>query len=148
MPDTKYGKDIFNFDNIEKYNTFADKKYTNSGSFSNIPSKLYEDFTIENDYIILVLRVKNNGTNTYIFENDVFTDTAKGFFLGTLNASRKYLIDDIKSIIISDHKMTLIMDNLNFYSFEIGILIDPKFNERGSITLTKFIQMISGSTST
>ena len=147
MPDTKYGNDIFNFDDIRSYNNYADKKYKNSYSFSTINPKYYKDFNIDNDYIIIVLLVKNNGTNTYVFENDIFKESSKGFFLGTLNFSRKYLIESIKSITIIEHKLTLVIDNLNFSSFEIGILIDPKFNERGSITLDRFINMVSASSS-
>ena len=134
---------ILFFSDMNRYNSYADKKYTKSSSYTGVDPELLAPFTEENGYKILVVLVRNNGTNHYTFQHDIFSKDAKGFFLGTLNYSREYLVPDISSIEMSDGEMTLTIDNLKFRSFEIGILVDPIFNTRGSETLTKVLAMLS-----
>lgn len=137
------GSIIRTFDNIGDYNLYVDKKYKYPSSFSNIDPELYKRFTKNNGYLIVVLLVTNKNSTSYTFTNEIFTDKCKGFFLGTLNASRKYLIDGIDSISIENEKLIIDISNQNFSSFEIGILIDTKFSERGGKTLVDFLKMMS-----
>lgn len=135
--------DIYSFTDIEEYNTYVQRKYANPNPI--IPNQeASATFTMDNDFIILSVVVKHSNLidGKIAIENDIFHATDKGFILGTLNNDRSYLMERILRVVIEDGKLTMLVDSENFKSFEVGILIDPKFDERGPLTITQFLSML------
>lgn len=135
--------DIYSFTDIEEYNSYVQRKYSNPNPIiSN--QEASSTFTMDNDFIILSVVVKHSNLvdGKITIENDIFHATDKGFILGTLNNDRSYLMERILRVVIEDGKILMLVDNVNFKSFEVGILIDPKFDERGPITITQFLSML------
>lgn len=135
--------DIYSFTDIEEYNSYVQRKYSNPNPI--IPNQeASTTFTMDNDFIILSVVVKHSNLidGKIAIENDIFHTTDKGFILGTLNNDRSYLMERILRVVIEDGKLTMLVDSENFKSFEVGILIDPKFDERGPLTITQFLSML------
>lgn len=136
--------DIYSFTDIVEYNSYVQRKYTNPNLVNTFDPEISATFSSENGYTILSVVVKRNNAvdGKITIENEIFHNTDKGFILGTLNNDRSYLMERILRVVIEDGKLTMLVDSENFKSFEVGILIDPKFDERGPLTITQFLSML------
>lgn len=134
------------FDSIEEYNIYAKKKYTNPLVFENSDPEIIDSFTKENGYIILSILIRKKdliNNEDYTLANNIFKSDDKGFVLGPLNNSRYYLIEKIEKLVLDNGRISFSISNTNFKSFELGLLIDPNFDERGSETMINFLAMLS-----
>lgn len=136
---------ITSFSDINEYNSYTKNKYANPSILKDINSDIIEKFTRDNGYQLVSIVIKRNKSSLfeYVVENDIFRATDKGFVIGTLNKSRSYLLEKILKLVIEDGRLVLLIDNTDFKSFELGLLIDKKFPERGSDTMINFLTMIT-----
>ena len=136
---------ITSFSDIDEYNSYTKNKYANPSLLKDIDPEITSLFTRENGYQLISIVIKRNQSKLfeYVVEHEIFKSTDKGFVIGTLNKSRSYLLEKILKLVIEDGRLVLLIDNTDFKSFELGLLIDPKFPERGSETMINFLDMIN-----
>lgn len=142
---------ILSFKSLDEYSEYTKKKYTNSNTYisDNMSDKKRSQVTVDNGFYILSLLIKSkdviiNGPSLYVTVDDpIFKKEYKGFFLGCLNQSRSYIDRYLKQLILNDGNIELVLDRTQFKSFEMGILIDTKYDERGSYVLRELLKIQS-----
>ena len=133
------------FDDLLELNDYTEKKYVKPLFVGT-----QYDFSLKNDYLVLSILVKQDKTKPvelnstsipYTFHIDGIKETDKGLLLGTLNNRRNRITNRILSISLKDNTIVVEMKPTTFKPFELGLIIDTRYDDRGFLTLSNYLSM-------